>query len=118
MNRFSERFNTFKLSVVGTLIVETAVFSSLICYFTHLLPLCFASAFIWGCSYSFSQSNIGALTSKIFPGKVEAYSIFSIMNSFCAFTFLLLNIVLSSYPKLVFLSIMVAMQIIMTGVAN
>ena len=116
MNQFSERFNAFKLPVVGTSIVSSATFFSLTCYLTHFLPLCYISAFLWGSSFNFTQSNIGALISKVFPGKVEAYSVFSIVNSFGSFAILWLEVILSS--DLIFLLIIAVIQVGMTGVAK
>lgn len=48
--RFSEKFCTFKLAIVGTLIVEVAGFTSFICYFTKSFPLSFVCAALWGCA--------------------------------------------------------------------
>jgi hypothetical protein len=50
MNRFSERFDKFKLATVGTLMVEFAGFMSFVCYYLNSYPLCFVCSFLWGSS--------------------------------------------------------------------
>ena len=70
MNRFSKTFNTFKLPVVGVLIAEIAALLSLACSISKALPLCFLVGLLNGISFNYMLSNTGALTSKIFPGKV------------------------------------------------
>lgn len=70
MNRFAERFCKFKLAIVGTLLIEMAVFVTFVSYFTKSFPLCFVASFWWGVAETFLQTNTGGLISKIFPGKV------------------------------------------------
>lgn len=70
MNRFGERFCKFKLAVSGTVIVELAGFLSLLCFFLESYPLCFIIAILWGGSDTFIQTNMGAIISALFPGKV------------------------------------------------
>ena len=118
MKMFSERFNAFKLPVICILIVETALFVSFCCYFTQSLALCFVSAFLWGVSYIFSVSNVGGLTSKIFPEKVEAYSVNRLIFNFGTFFFLLINILMSYSSQSLFLGLLVIIQILMTGAAH
>ena len=115
--RFAEKFCMFKLAVVGTLIVEVAGFTSFICYFTTSYPLCFVCAALWGCAENFLQTNTGAMISKIFPGKVEAFSVYRVFFSIGVVSVLILNIALSDTPKYIFLTIILVMQTIITGVS-
>ena len=116
MNRFSEKFCRFKLTVIGTLIIESAGIASLICYFTKSFPLCFICAFLWGCSENFAQTVVNALVGFLFPGKIEAYIVFKIFFATGVCSILLINIALSSVDDYIFLSIILTIQIIMTGV--
>lgn len=117
MNRMGDRFCKFKLAIVGTLLVEVASFTSLICYFTNSFPLCFVCAYMWGMSENFLQTNTNALVAKIFPGKVEGFSVYRIFFCIGVVSVLLLGILLSSAPNYIFLTIVIVMQTIMTGVS-
>lgn len=99
MNRLSKRLNTYKLPVVGVLIAEAAALLSLACSISKALPLCFLFGFINGASFTYMLSNIGALFSKVFPGKVEAYSVSELLYFIGIASSLLLNVILSSFSK-------------------
>lgn len=66
---------------------------------------------------TFLQTNNGGLISKIFPGKVEAFSVYRIFFAAGAVSVFLLNIALSSAPDYIFLIIVVVLQTIITGVS-
>lgn len=103
--------------MIGTLFVEVAGIVSLICYFIKSFPLCFICAFLWGCSENFTQTNVNAVVGFLFPGKIEAFSVFRIFFALGVCSILLLNIALSSLDEYIFLSIILAIQTIMTGVS-
>lgn len=117
MNRVGEKFCKFKLATVGTLIVEAAAFTSFVCYYAKSLPLAFICSFLWGASQNFLQTNTGGLISKIFPGKVEAFSVYRIFFSIGAVSVFLLGIALSQAPGYIYLSIIIGLQIIITMVS-
>lgn len=117
MNRFAEKFCKFKLAIIGTLIVEVAAFTSFICYEMKSFPLSFACAFLWGSAENLLQTNTGGLIAKIFPGKVEAFSVFRIFFSIGVVTVLLCGIALSNAPGYIFLTIILVLQTIITGVS-
>lgn len=94
MNRFFEPFCKFKLAIIGTVVVELAAFISMLCFFLEKYGLCFAVSILWGISETFLQTNTGALIGKIFPGKVEAFSVFRVVFAFGTVTTIVLNIAL------------------------
>ena len=57
------------------------------------------------------------MISKIFPGKVEAFSVYRVFFSIGVVSVLILNIALSDTPKYIFLTIILVMQTIITGVS-
>lgn len=117
MNRIGDKFCKFKLAIVGTLIVEVAAFTSFICFFTNSYVLCFFCAYLWGTSENFLQTNTNALVSTIFPGRVEGYSVYRVFFSVGVVVVLLINILLSSTPSYYFLTIILAIQTITTGIS-
>lgn len=117
MNRFAEKFNTFKLATFGTLIVEIAGFVSFVCYYTKSYPLCFVASFLWGSSETFLQTNTGGLIAKVFPGKVEGFSVYRIFFS-CGVVFvLIINIALSDCDPYIFLTIILVLQTLVTAIS-
>lgn len=50
MNRFSDRFNKYKLAMLGCMIVESAIFTSFLAYLLDSYALCIVSACFWGIS--------------------------------------------------------------------
>lgn len=116
-NSFGKLFSNFKLAIVATLIVEFASFASLLCYFNKSFPLCFVCAFFWGSAENFLQSNTSALISKLFPEQVEAFSVYRIFFAIGVVSVLILNVALSEFESYIFLSIVVIMQIIITGIS-
>lgn len=117
MNRFAEKFNTFKLATVGTLIVEIAGFVSFVCYYTKSYFLCFVASFLWGCSETFLQTNTGGLISKVFPGRVEGFSVYRIFFALGVVFVLIINIVLSDYDPYIFLTIILVLQTLTTAIS-
>ena len=107
----------FKMAVIGTLLVEVAGYVSLLCFFLESYGLCFAVAVLWGCSESFLQTNINALIGELFPGKVEANSLYRSMFAMGVVFTILLNIVLRDLPAWVFLTVIMAVQVLMTRVS-
>jgi MFS family permease len=118
MNRVGEKFCKFKLAVIGTLWVEVAGFVSLLCYFLELYPLCFAVAFLWGSAETFLQTNTGALIGIVFPGKVEAFSVYRIIFAIGTTITIILNIAMKEIPPWVFLTIVMAVQVLTSVISN
>ena len=114
MNRWFEKFCKFKLAIIGTAIVELAGFVSMLCFFLERYGLCFAVSILWGISETFLQTNTGALIGKVFPGKVEAFSVFRVVFAFGTVTTIVLNLILESLDGWVFLSVVLAIQIFTT----
>jgi MFS family permease len=112
MNRFAEKYDKFKLAVTGTLMVEIAGFVSLLCYFLDSYGLCFAVSFLWGSAETFLQTNTGALIGKIFPGKVESFSVYRILFAVGVVLTITLNILLKDVPPWIFLTFVMTVQII------
>lgn len=71
MNRFSDKFNKYRLASFGTLIVEMAAVVSLVTFFTAEYWMCFISSMFWGISETYLQSNTAALISMEYPGRLE-----------------------------------------------
>lgn len=117
MNRFSEKFNTFKLATIGTLMVEMAGFVSFVCYYLKSYPLCFLASFLWGASETFLQTNTGGLIAKVFPGKVEGFSVYRIFFAIGVVFVLIINIALSSYDPYIFLTIVLVLQTLVSVVS-
>jgi MFS family permease len=118
MNRVGEKFCKFKLAVIGTLMVEVAGFVSLLCYFLNNYYLCFAVSFLWGSAETFLQTNTGALIGIVFPGKVESYSVFRIIFAIGTVTTIVLNIALKDTPAWIFLTIVMTVQVVTTGLST
>lgn len=57
------------------------------------------------------------MISKLFPGKVEAFSVYRVFFAIGVVSVLILNIALSSTPKYIFLTIIFVMQTIITGLS-
>ncbi len=114
MNRFAEKFCKFKLAIVGTFLVELATFASLICYFLKSYPVCFVCAALWGISETFLKTNNDALISKIFPNKVEAFSVYRIFFSIGAVAVFVLGIALSQAPGYIYLIIIIVIKVIIS----
>lgn len=110
MNRFGERFCKFKLTISGTILVEFAGFMSLLCYMFKSYELCFVISFLWGGCDTFIQTNLGAVISALFPGKVESFSVFRIFFALGVVTTTLLNLALDGQPEWIFLVIVMAFQ--------
>ncbi len=68
-------------------------------------------------SETFLQTNTGAMISKVFPGKVEAFSVYRVFFSIGVVSVLLCGIALSEAPRYIFLGIIILMQTIITGVS-
>ena len=95
-----------------------AGFVSLLCYYLEAYGLCFAVSALWGIAETFLQTNTGALIGKVFPGKVEAFSVFRIVFAFGVVTTIILNIALDSLPGWVFLTLIIVIQMVTTGIAT
>ena len=93
-------------------------FLSLLCYYLEAYGLCFAVSALWGISETYLQTNTGALIGKIFPGRVEAFSVFRIIFAFGVVTTIVLNIALDSLPGWVFLTVILVIQMITTVIAT
>ena len=115
--RWVKSLDQFEMAVVGTLLVEVAGYTSLLCFFLESYGLCFAVAVLWGCSESFLQTNINALIGDLFPGKVEANSVYRSMFAAGVVFTILLNILLRELPAWVFLTVIMAVQVIITRVS-
>jgi hypothetical protein len=50
MNRFSDRFNKYRMASFATLIVEAAAVVSLLTYFLESYWMCYMCSFLWGAS--------------------------------------------------------------------
>ena len=98
--------------------VEVAGFVSLLCYFLGNYPLCFAVSFLWGSSETFLQTNTGALIGKVFPGRVESYSVFRIVFALGVVITIFLNIALKDSPPWVFLTIVMAIQVFTSQISS
>lgn len=72
---------------------------------------------LWGSAETFLQTNNGSLIGQIFPGKVEGFSVYRIFFSIGSVTGFLLGIALSGTPGYIFLSIVAAIQVIITGIS-
>lgn len=72
---------------------------------------------MWGSSETFLQTNTGGLISKIFPGQVEAFSVYRVFFSIGVVSVLLLGIALSNVPGYIFLTIVLVMQTFITAVS-
>ena len=55
---------------------------------------------------------------KIFPGKVEAFSVFRIVFAFGTVTTIVLNIALDSLPGWVYVTVIIVIQLITTGIST
>jgi len=97
--------------------VEAAGFVSFVCYFLESFPLCFVASFLWGSSETFIQTNTGALISKIFPGRVESFSVFRIIFGLGVVFTILLSIALKEEPSYIFLTLVMVAQVLITGVS-
>jgi hypothetical protein len=95
-----------------------AGFVSLLCYFLNSYALCFAVAFLWGSSETLIQTNTGALIGKLFPGKVEAFSAFRIIFAVGVVSTIVLNIALKDAAAWIFLTIVMAVQVITNKVST
>lgn len=73
---------------------------------------------MWGISETFLQTNTGSLVGKIFPGKVEAFSVFRIVFAFGTVTTIVLNIALDSLPGWVYVTVIIVIQLITTGIST
>ena len=72
---------------------------------------------MWGTAETFLQTNTGALISKVFPGKVEAFSVYRVFFSIGVVSVMLTGIALSDAPRYIFLGIIIVLQTIITGVS-
>ena len=118
LNRFGERLCKFRAAASITLYVEVAGFISLLCFFLREYWLCFVVAFLWGSAETFIQTNTGALIGIVFPGKVEAFSVYRIVFAFGTTTTIVLNIALESVEPWVFLTIVMMVQVITSYLSN
>lgn len=98
--------------------VEVAGFVSLLCFFLKSYPLCFAVSFLWGSSETFLQTNTGALIGIVFPGKVESFSVYRIIFAVGTVTTIILNITLKSAPAWIFLTIVMTVQVLTSGLST
>lgn len=94
-----------------------AAFTSFVCYFQKSFPLSFVCAALWGASETFLQTNTGGMISKIFPGKVEAFSVYRVFFAIGVVSVLLLGIALSNVDGYIYLSIILIFQTIITAVS-
>ncbi len=102
------------MAIVCTFLAELATFVSLICYFLKSYPVCFACAALWGIAETLLQANNGALISKIFPNKIEAFSVYRIFSTIGAVVVFVLVIALSQAPDYIFLIIIIFLQVIIS----
>jgi len=110
--RYAHKYDKYKMAVVGTLLVEIAGYVSLLCFFLNSYGLCFAVSALWGCAETFLQTNTNPLIGDIFPGQVEAFSTYRIVFAMGVVLTILLNIALKEVPAWVFLTIVMAIQIL------
>jgi hypothetical protein len=90
----------------------------MLCYFLELYGLCFAVSVLWGISETFLQTNTGALIGLVFPGKVEAFSVFRVVFAFGTVTTIVLNIFLAPLAGWVFLAVVFLIQILTVGIST
>ena len=83
--------------MLGTVLVGLAAFASMLCFFLEDYGLCFLVGVLWGVAEIFLMTNTAALVGKVFPGKVEAYSVFYVGFSFGTMTTVILNIALETF---------------------
>jgi hypothetical protein len=74
-------------------------------------------AAFWGASETFISTNTNGLTSKLFAGKVEAFSTFRICSASGVVCILLLGIILGNANILILITIILIGQIFVTGAA-
>jgi len=110
--RYAHKYDKYKMAVVSTLLVEIAGYVSLLCFFLNSYGLCFAVSALWGCAETFLQTNTNPLIGDIFPGQVEAFSTYRIVFAMGVVLTILLNIALKEVPAWVFLTIVMAIQIL------
>lgn len=65
---------------------------------------------LWGGSDTFLQTNLGAIISALFPGKVESFSVFRVFFALGTTTTIILNLALKDVDGWVFLVIVMAIQ--------
>ena len=87
-------------------------------FFLESYGLCFVVSILWGISETYLQTNTGALIGKVFPGKVEAFSVVRVVFAFGTVTTILLNIAFQSLPGWVFLAVVSFFQIITVGIST
>jgi hypothetical protein len=97
--------------------VEVAAFVSFVCYYLNSYYCCFIASFLWGASETFLQTNTGGLIATVFEGKVEGYSVYRIFFALGVVFVLLLNILLSGSDPYIFITIILALQTIVTAVS-
>jgi MFS family permease len=114
LNLFGERFCKFKMLVSGTVLVELSCFISFLCFYFESYPLCFVISFLWGGCDTFIQTNMGAVISALFPGKVESFSVFRIFFALGVVTTVVLNLALDGTPLWIFLVIVMGFQMFYT----
>lgn len=64
------------------------------------------------------MTNTGALIGKVFPGKVESFSVFRVLFAFGTVITILLNIMLDGVEGWVFLVVIMMIQVIASGVST
>ncbi len=63
------------------------------------------------------QTNTGGLIAKVFPGKVEGFSVYRIFFAIGVVFVLIINIALSSYDPYIFLTIVLVLQTLVSVVS-
>ena len=83
---------------------------SLLCYTLKRYELCFVISFLWGGCDTFIQTNLAAVISALFPGKVESFSVYRIFFSLGFVTTTIINLALEGQPEWIFLVIVIVFQ--------
>lgn len=110
----SEKFNQYYLTTVGTLIVELALFMSLVTSFLDQFYLCFILAALWGFSDCFFNSLLSTIFSNDFTGKIEIFAIYRFTNSMSVMITLIVNVIFTSnnFPPYAFILFVFFVEII------
>lgn len=67
-------------------------------------------SFLWGGCDTFFQTNIAAIISALFPGKMEAFGVYRIFFALGTVTTIILNIALDGTAPWIFLAIIIGIQ--------
>lgn len=107
-----DKINKYVMGSISTIIVELALFFSLIAYYEKNYLLCFFAAAGWGAGECICNSIINAILTTDMGNKIECFAIYKFTQGIGVLVALALSVILDGQSPFIYLIIMSLFQIV------